>query len=58
MNAYVKEDTTREVPILNFIRQKGPLMCLKKCAWGPRLDSSIGQQVVAASKATGAPLGL
>lgn len=55
MKAFVNDETMWEVPVLNFMRQRNPFMLLKKGVWGPSLDLSIGQQVLAASKAGEAP---
>lgn len=43
LNAFVKDETTREISILEFINQR-ILLCVKKGMWVvSRLDLSIGQ---------------
>lgn len=37
MNVFLKGDTTREVPILDFIRWRDPFMHLRKGACGPTI---------------------
>lgn len=50
----VKDQTTREVLVLEFIKQMDPFMCLRMGAWGPTLDLSIGQREWLLQKLRGA----
>lgn len=40
MKAIVKDDTTREILTLEFIKKKDPFMPLKMGMWGSALDLS------------------
>lgn len=56
MNAFVKDETTWEVLVLKFIKQKDPFMHLRIGVLGPSLDRSTGQQATAAARAVRVPL--
>lgn len=41
MYAFDKDDTTREIPVLEFIKQRDPFIRLRTGSWGQTLDLSI-----------------
>lgn len=56
MNVFVKDEVTRVVLLMKYIKQNEPFMRLRPGLWGPTLNLSIGKQATAAAKATGVPL--
>lgn len=56
MNTFFKDETEREVPIIEYIKQKDPFMRLRTSTLGPTLDLSIGKQAMATARAEGLPL--
>lgn len=55
INTFIKDETMRLVPVLEFIKKRDPFIHLKMGAWDPTLDFSIGQQATAAVRPIGVP---
>lgn len=47
MITYAKDETTREVPVMKYIKQNDAFMHPRTGAWGRTLDLSIGNQAIA-----------
>lgn len=56
MNTFFKDETEREVPIIEYIKQNDHFMRLRTSTLGPTLDLSIGKQAMATARAEGVPL--
>lgn len=56
MNVFVKDDITREVPVLKLIKQRDPFMCLKTGTWGLTLDLSVESMPWLLRRFTGMPM--
>lgn len=55
MDAFVKDEMTQEISVLEYIKQKDTFTRLRMGTWAPTLDLSISQHIVAITRVVGVP---